>query len=273
MNGYLKLWRSIRDWEWYLDANVYRVFTHLLTGVNHAPARWKGVEIQAGQMVTSRQVLAQELQLSEQQIRTALTKLKSTNDITIKATNKYTLVTLVNWAKYQSNEEFATSKLTSNPPNEQPTNNQQITTNKKDKNKENEKEVILPSDKPTKKQGFEYQEIFDHYLSLELIEHKALNKKMKDCIDVAIRACGYTVEDMKKLLDRHKAKVEETKNSEFKVKARPLYEFFGQKAFKATHLICQDYEDGGKYAEAKEQGIDFSNMTREDLEEYRKANR
>jgi hypothetical protein len=74
------------------------------------------------------------LGLSEQQVRTALTKLKSTGEITSIATNKYTLVTIENWASYQSPDNLATSKTTSDSTNEQPTDNQQITTNKNVKN-------------------------------------------------------------------------------------------------------------------------------------------
>ena len=49
------------------------------------------------------------------------------------------------------------------------------------------------------------------------------------------------------LLDRHKRTVQETKNKPYPVKARPLHVFFGQKAYQSKHLICVEYEEGGKY--------------------------
>jgi len=122
------------DWEWYQDANVMRVFLHLLLDANHKAKRWQGRVIEPGQTVTSRQKIAEGLGLSEQQVRTALTKLKSTGEITSIATNIYTLVTIENWASYQSPDDLATSKTTSDSTNEQPTDNQQITTNKNVKN-------------------------------------------------------------------------------------------------------------------------------------------
>ena len=134
MNGFIKLYRSLMDWEWYQDANVMRVFLHLLLDANHKAKRWQGRVIEPGQTVTSRQKIAEGLGLSEQQVRTALTKLKSTGEITSIATNKYTLVTIENWASYQSPDDLATSKTTSDSTNEQPTDNQQITTNKNVKN-------------------------------------------------------------------------------------------------------------------------------------------
>ena len=62
--------------------------------------------------------------------------LKSTNEITIKSTNRFSIVTIVNWEKYQINKKQSTNKLTNNLTNNQPTTNQQLTTEKEYKNKE-----------------------------------------------------------------------------------------------------------------------------------------
>lgn len=80
--------------------------------------------------------LAKETWLSIQQIRTALKKLKSTNEITIKSTNSFSIIKLTNWESYQwSNKQ--TNKRTTN---EQQTSNKQATTNKNEKNNKEEKE-------------------------------------------------------------------------------------------------------------------------------------
>lgn len=129
MEGWIKLHRKILDWEWYTDAPVRILFEHLLLTANYEDKRWKGITIKRGQKVTSRQHLAEETGLTEQQVRTALAKLKSTQNITSKTTNKYTLITIENYELYQSYNDFATNKVT----NEQPTNNHNI---KKKKNKE-----------------------------------------------------------------------------------------------------------------------------------------
>ena len=91
------------------------------------------------------------------------------------------------------------------------------------------------------------RDVFDYYLSLDLIKHKKYTKAMDDAIKSAMKNNGYTVEDCKTLLDRHKKAVDATKGSEYSIRARPLHEFFGQKAYQAKHLICADYEEGGKY--------------------------
>jgi pantoate kinase len=88
--------------------------------------------------VTSSLKLAEETGLSRQQIRTALEKLVSTNDITMSATKSFTHIKVLNWVKYQ---QETTNKVT----NEQPTDNQQVTTIEEG-NKEIKKEVITVKD-------------------------------------------------------------------------------------------------------------------------------
>lgn len=100
LEGYIKLHRKITEWEWYDDSNTLRLFLHILLNANHTPKSWRGIEIKPGQFVTGRFKLAQALKLSEQQIRTSLIKLKSTNEITIKSTSQYSIITIKNWNLY-----------------------------------------------------------------------------------------------------------------------------------------------------------------------------
>jgi len=128
--GFITLHRKIVDWEWYSDANVFRVFTHLILTANWEPRKWKGVPVKRGQKITSIQHMAEETGLTEQSVRTAIKKLKLTGEITTKATNKYTLVTLINYDFYQDKEKQLTSELTNELTNEQQTTNKQLTTTK-----------------------------------------------------------------------------------------------------------------------------------------------
>jgi biotin operon repressor len=128
--GFITLHRKIVDWEWYSDINVFRLFTHLILTANWKPKRWQGEIVNRGQKVISIQNLAQETGLTEQSVRTAIKKLKSTGELTSKSTNKYTVVTLTNYELYQSEEKQATSKITSELTNEEQTTNKQLTTTK-----------------------------------------------------------------------------------------------------------------------------------------------
>lgn len=133
MNGFIKLYRSMMDWEWYQNANVMRVFLHLLLDANHKTKRWQGKEILPGQTVTSYQGISKKTGISVQSVRTSIHKLKSTGELTSKSTNRFTLITIVNWSLYQSQEETLTNKPTSKLTNNQQTTNKQLTTNKNDK--------------------------------------------------------------------------------------------------------------------------------------------
>jgi DNA-binding MarR family transcriptional regulator len=93
MIGFVKLNREILEWEWYTQATVSRVYFHLLLKANFESKKWQGILIPRGQLITSLAHLSSDLQLSVQQIRTALDKLEKTNYITRKSHHRYTFLT------------------------------------------------------------------------------------------------------------------------------------------------------------------------------------
>lgn len=121
MEGWIKLYRKFLNWEWYKDNNVKIIFLHLLLTANHKDKKWKGKTIKKGQKLTSLNHLAEETNLTIQQTRTAISKLKSTNEITIKATSKYTLITIEKYSDYQV-EEIENNKRNNKQNNNQSTN-------------------------------------------------------------------------------------------------------------------------------------------------------
>lgn len=148
--GWIKLHRKLIDTSFYKNANAVRLLIHLLIICNHNPNKfyWNGseIEIKSGQVITGRKELSRELGISEQSIRSALTTLKSTNTITIKSTNRFSLIEICKWSDYQSP---STSRSTSKITNNQPTTNQQLTTNNNDKNNKNNKNTTNVVEKPT----------------------------------------------------------------------------------------------------------------------------
>ena len=99
--GFISVDRKILDWEWYKDSNTKAVFLHCLLKANWKDGNFCGKVIHRGQFITSRKALSNELNLGESTIRTALNRLKSTNEITINSTNKYTVITVVKYDDYQ----------------------------------------------------------------------------------------------------------------------------------------------------------------------------
>lgn len=129
MSGWIKLHRSLINWEWYRDIPVRVVFEHLLLTVNFENANFQGRIVPRGAVILTLNKLAADTGLSTQQVRTALKKLQSTNNITCTSTNKFQLVTVVNYGLYQevyvevtndtpSNKQI-TSSSTSNSTNKQ----------------------------------------------------------------------------------------------------------------------------------------------------------
>ena len=135
--GFIKLHRSLLEWEWHDDPTTGWLFVNLILMANFSPSEWKGRKIERGQLVTGRKALSVQTGLSEQMIRTSLNHLKNTGEITIKSTNKFSLITVVNYEKFQSDADEPTSNLTSN----QPATNQQLTTTEEEKEERERKKV------------------------------------------------------------------------------------------------------------------------------------
>lgn len=109
-DGWFKLYRSMEDWEWYKDSVVKAVFLDLLIRAQWEPVTCRGVDLEPGQLITGRKELAGRLGLSEEQVRRALRVLKASQQITIKPTNKFSVVTIENWSLYQSDDKKTTNK-------------------------------------------------------------------------------------------------------------------------------------------------------------------
>ena len=123
--GWISMHRKILEWEWYSDINTCRLFIHLLLCANHKDKKYQGEVVKKGSFITGRIKLAEQTGLSVQQIRSCLNKLKSTSNITINITNKYSIISITNWESYQDNNQQINQQVTS----QQPTSNQPITTN------------------------------------------------------------------------------------------------------------------------------------------------
>lgn len=104
LNGYIKLYRQMLDWEWYDDVNTKAVFLHLLLTANFEDKRWHGIEVKKGDVITSIPSLAQSLKLSERNIRTAIKHLKVTGEVTVKAYAKFSIITIVKYNLYQETQ-------------------------------------------------------------------------------------------------------------------------------------------------------------------------
>jgi len=120
-DGFIKLYRSLLKWEWYKSPNTKIVFLHLLLKANWEDSSFRGYKVPRGSLIVGRKKLSEELGISERSVRVALNHLQMTNEVTIKTTNQFSIVTIVNWEKYQGYSEEVTNKMTNEMSDKRPT--------------------------------------------------------------------------------------------------------------------------------------------------------
>ena len=99
--GYVKLYRSLADWEWFKDVKTAHLWMYILLRANYEPSTFMGIKIRRGELLESQQSMAEATGLSRQSVRTALKHLKSTGEITYRVTRYGTHIKVHNYALYQ----------------------------------------------------------------------------------------------------------------------------------------------------------------------------
>ena len=139
--GFIALYRSIETSPTFkaLGAIQQSIAIRLLLHANHKDNEWfdngqqKMIVIKRGQLITSRASIKKwfnnDLLVTDQRIRTTLTKLEKLGFLTKEATNHYTLITLCHYNDYQSLRETSNQRSNQATTKEPPSNNQALTTN------------------------------------------------------------------------------------------------------------------------------------------------
>lgn len=109
---YIKLNRKIMEWEWYWNINTCRLFIHMLLRANWKDGRFEGKVIPRGSFVSSLPKLAEETAMTIREVRTAISHLKSTGEVTCKTYPKYTVFTVKNYCEYQQSDMQNDSQTT-----------------------------------------------------------------------------------------------------------------------------------------------------------------
>lgn len=101
MEGWVTLHRKFLQWEWFDKPEMVQLFIWLLLNANYADKKWQGTVIKRGQLLTTTPKIMEALRLTERQTRTCISRLKSTGEVTVKTTNKYSIITICNYDRYQ----------------------------------------------------------------------------------------------------------------------------------------------------------------------------
>jgi hypothetical protein len=132
--GYYKMWRRAEEslvFE-HKDPYLWKLWSYCLFRASYVSREVAFgsdvVNMEPGQFITSRKSLSEKLHLSEQSIRTLLKILENSKNLTIKSTNRYSLITIINWDVYQSNGIDINQQINQQVTSSQPASNQQVTT-------------------------------------------------------------------------------------------------------------------------------------------------
>jgi len=106
--GYIKDWRKSLDHPLYKKPLIWHFWGYCLKKANCKDKdifiNGQTISVRKGSFVFGRKVASKETGLSEQQIRTCLKHLENLQNLTIKSTNKYSIVSVINWDIYQQQD-------------------------------------------------------------------------------------------------------------------------------------------------------------------------
>lgn len=100
-NGYIHLHRSILAWNYHNNPVMFTVWAHLIMLAEYEDREQDGIIIHRGELLVSQQWLAEYIGISISQVRTCLSILEKTNEITKKKTNNLTHVKILKYDEYQ----------------------------------------------------------------------------------------------------------------------------------------------------------------------------
>lgn len=141
-NGYIKIWRKIKNSAVFADPILLKLWILCLCKANHKQT-WttidgiaKPIELQPGQFITGRFSLHKEFypkkrknQKSPLTLWRKLEILQNLENLNIKSYSKYSIVSITNWNTYQGNEQHVNNTRT--------TREQHVNTDKNVKNEKN----------------------------------------------------------------------------------------------------------------------------------------
>lgn len=102
--SWVKLYRKIEDWGWYQENNTKVVFLHLLIKCNYKESEFFGHKIMPGEICISYGTLSAQLRISVSAVRTAISNLVFSGEISKKIIRKshanLLIFSLVKWDMY-----------------------------------------------------------------------------------------------------------------------------------------------------------------------------
>jgi len=105
MSGYIKLYRDLKKWKWADCPSAVSLWIHILCGAYWEDGYYRGVQIKRGQYPTTTYKLAEEVGIHRHTVGAWLKRFESDNQITVNSYHKFSVITVINYDKFQSVEE------------------------------------------------------------------------------------------------------------------------------------------------------------------------
>lgn len=119
-NGFITIHRKLLENPIAKHPQLLSLFIHLLLMASHKETLFlwnkKEEQLRRGQLITGRYSLAEQTGLNPNTIKDYLRILKNLKIITIKSTNKFSVITIVKYSDYQDRKEKNTTKSTNQTP-------------------------------------------------------------------------------------------------------------------------------------------------------------
>lgn len=149
--GYIKLYRKMLDNPIICNDNDYfRVWVQLLLMATHKEMKvvfGNDTKIlRQGELITGRDEIAKKCNISSSKVERILKRLKTEHQIEQQTSTKGRLITVLNWEQYQKSEQQNEQQVN----NKWTTSEQQVDTNKNDKNIKKDNNKLLSKEKTTK---------------------------------------------------------------------------------------------------------------------------
>lgn len=99
--GYIKLFRSLIHNTYYRQSEYIHLWVHLLMHAAIEKQYVHNICLKPGQLITGRKRLSHDTGISESKIQRILSKFESDEQIMQHTTNKYRVITIINWTLFQ----------------------------------------------------------------------------------------------------------------------------------------------------------------------------
>ncbi len=189
--GYVRLWRKSLDAGWIKNHKLWAFWTYCLMKATHKEfdeiVGLQVVHLIPGQFVFGRKKASKETGLTEREIRTILAFLRNAGNLTIKTTNKFSIITIINWPTYQG-DTSENDQLSDQPPTSKRPHTNTIT-HKNIKNFSSDSVEIRLSEL-----------LFEKILSRNLKHKKPDLQTWAKNIDLMLRVDSRTPEDIRAII-------------------------------------------------------------------------